>query len=444
MRSLLLTLACTLSALSAAPALVAQTGGLIIGTAYDSLRRAPLGGAEVQLRGSTRHAVADSNGRFRFDALTPGPYTLELTHPALDAAGIYVLTSQATVDGTRPAVVQIGSPSLTTVWQRVCGRPTPFGTSDTAVVFGSVSDAATRTRFAGATVTASWRALRSLGTEVAVQPLGARVRTDSLGNYYICGATNDVTVRVRAYAGGDSSGAIDLLPAGGPVQRRDFTVGQSLVRRATLRGVVLQADGVTPLPDAQVVVEEGRQRFADGNGRFVIDSLPSGTRWLVVRAVGQTPSAQAVDLRDGDTVMVRVTLEAAPVVLDTVRVVSRISKELEEFEARRRTGFGFMITEDQIKHRANMRSVFIGVPQLRVVGPAVGQFSLVYEVPSGGTCVPIIFIDGRQGAIHELYAFVPAQIAAVESYSRTSTVPVRFQTAMPSCGVLVVWTKTLQ
>ena len=124
-------LACTFSAL--VPSLGAQTTGLILGTAYDSLRRAPLGGAEIQVRGTPRRVIADSTGRFRFDAVAPGAYTLELTHPALDAAGIYVLTAQAAVEAARPAVIQLASPSLTTVWQRVCGRPTPFGTSDTVL-----------------------------------------------------------------------------------------------------------------------------------------------------------------------------------------------------------------------------------------------------------------------------------------------------------------------
>lgn len=436
--------ACTFSALPLV--LAAQSTGTMIGTAYDSLLHAPLAGADVHVRGTLLRAVTDSAGRFRFDAVPAGAQTLVLTHPGLDSAGLYGLIAPTTVQPDRPALVTIASPSLATVWRLLCGRPTPFGTSDTALAYGTVSDAATGSRYAGAGVASSWRALRVVGpADVSVRPLGDAVRTDSLGNYYACGLTADVTVRLRAYAGGDSSGAVEIAPGGRPVVRRDFTVGRGAVRGAALRGAVVRADGVTPVPDAQVIVEEGRQTFADANGTFLLASLPAGTRWLQVRAVAHTPVGQAVDLRDGDTVQVRVALAVAPIVLDTVRVqATRMSAEMAGFEERRRTGFGFTLTEAQIKYRTNIRAVFVGVPHLRVVGPAVGQFSLVFQLPSGATCVPTFFIDGRQGAQHELYAFAPDQIAGVEFYARPSTVPTRFQTSMNECGAIVVWTKTLQ
>lgn len=419
---------------------------MIFGTAYDSLLRAPLVGAEVHVRGTMLRAVSDSTGRFRFEAVPTGAYTIELAHPGLDSAGLFALTAPVTVDTGAPAMVHLSSPSVGTIWRRLCGRPTPFGTRDTAIAFGTVSDAATGTRFAGATVRAHWRALQVLGpTDVSVRPLGGGVHTDSLGNYYACGLSTDVTVRLRAHAGEDSSGAVEIAPGGRAVVRRDFTVGRGALRQGVLRGVVVRPDGVTPVPEAQVIVEEGRQRFADENGAFVLDGLPAGTRWLVVRAVGHTPAAQAVDLRDRDTVQVRVTLALAPVVLDTVHVrASPMSQEMKGFEERRKTGFGFMLTEEQIKHRVDMRTVFRGVPQLRVIGPSLREFQLVLQTASGGTCVPTFFIDGRQGAVHELYGFAPDQLAGVEVYSRPALVPARFASSMSECGAIVVWTKTLQ
>ena len=439
-------LLCGIGAVLAFP-LQAQTpvpSGMILGTAYDSLRRVPLAGAEVQLRGQPRRATSDSTGRFRFEALEPGSYVLDLTHPALDAAGLFVVTARVTVAADRPAAVTVASPSLSTAWQRLCGQPTPFGASDTAIVFGMVSDAATGTRFAGAGVHGSWRSLRAAGgANVAVQPVGISVRTDSIGMYTMCGVTTDVTVRLRAYAGGDSTGAVQVRTMTGPLVRRDFTVGRAVVRRAVLRGQVTRSDGGAPVPDAQVTVEEARQRYADQTGAFRLDSLPAGTRWLLVRAVGYMPAGQAVDLRDDDTAFVRVTLDVAPVELDTVRVVTRMSREMAEFEERRKSGFGFILTEEQVKYRQNMRSIFIGVPQVRVIGPSIGEFRIEFQLPNGGTCTPTIWIDGRPGALPELYAFVPEQIAGVEFYARASTVPLRFQSVMNPCGVVVFWTKTL-
>lgn len=421
-----------------------QAQGTIVGTAYDSLSRSPLAAADVHIRGTLLRAVTDPNGRFRVDAVPAGAHLVVVTHGGLDSAGLFALTAPVTVD-TGPVAVAIASPSLTTIWRRLCGRPTPFGTGDTAIAFGTVSDAATGTRFAGAAVRATWRALRVVGPgDVSVRPLGAMVLSDSLGNYYACGLTADVTVRLRAFAGGDSSGAVEIVPGGRPVMRRDFTIGRGAVGQAALRGIVLRPDG-TPIADAQVIVEEGRQRFAGADGTFLLEGLPAGTRWLHVRAVGYLPAGQAVDLRDADTAQVRVTLAPAPVVLDTVRVqVTPLTREMQGFEERRRSGFGFILTEEQLKQRANMRSVFLGVPQLRIYGPAVGQFSLAFQTAAGGTCTPTIFLDGRQTALVELYDLSPTQLIGMEAYGRPATIPPRFQTAMNACGVVAVWTKTLR
>jgi len=83
-------------------------------------------------------------------------------------------------------------------------------------------------------------------------------------------------------------------------------------------------------------------------------------------------------------------------------------------------------------------------PQVRVIGPSVAQFHIEFNLPSGATCIPRVYIDGRPGALHELYAFAPDQIAGVEFYTRASTIPLRFQDVMNPCGVVVLWTKTLQ
>ena len=63
------------------------------GTVYDSLLHASLRDADVWLRGSDRHARTDGNGRFRLDSIAPGRYTLLVSHPGLDSAGVFTLAA---------------------------------------------------------------------------------------------------------------------------------------------------------------------------------------------------------------------------------------------------------------------------------------------------------------------------------------------------------------
>src|SRR2546425_1054243 len=61
------------------------------GTVYDSLLHAPLRGADVWVRGREQHVQTDSDGRFHFDSIAPGRYTLLVSHPGLDSAGVFTL-----------------------------------------------------------------------------------------------------------------------------------------------------------------------------------------------------------------------------------------------------------------------------------------------------------------------------------------------------------------
>src|SRR5947207_15833112 len=105
--------------------LVPQIAGAqrsVVGTVYDSLLHAPLRGADVWVRGSERHAQTDSDGRLRVDSIAPGSYTLIISHPGLDSAGLFTLAVHVTVTGSAQTMVRITTPSLPTLWRRRCGQ----------------------------------------------------------------------------------------------------------------------------------------------------------------------------------------------------------------------------------------------------------------------------------------------------------------------------------
>jgi hypothetical protein len=113
----------------------------------------------------------------------------------------------------------------------------------------------------------------------------------------------------------------------------------------------------------------------------------------------------------------------------------------------RRAEFGFVVTEEQLAGRVSMRSIFLGIPKVRIVG-SLTAFQVALAAPLGGICEPTLYIDGRRAQQYELLDFRPQQIAAVQVYPRPTTAPVRYQgvsvvTAGDVCGAVLVWTKTL-
>jgi len=62
--------------LAVAPTTAVAQGGTIIGSVRDSLHDVPLHRVEVFLKGTTRRAISDEAGSFRFEGLSPGRYEL--------------------------------------------------------------------------------------------------------------------------------------------------------------------------------------------------------------------------------------------------------------------------------------------------------------------------------------------------------------------------------
>src|SRR6267143_138968 len=94
------------------------------GTVYDSLLHAPLRGADVWVRGSERHAQTGADGRFRLDSIIPGRYTLLVSHPGLDSAGLFTLAVPVNITADETPV-NVATPSLATLWRRRCGQELP-------------------------------------------------------------------------------------------------------------------------------------------------------------------------------------------------------------------------------------------------------------------------------------------------------------------------------
>lgn len=146
----------------AVAAILAQTAAAqttVSGIVRDSIARAPLGGAVVQLVAvgdgaqSARTATADAAGRFQISDVPDGRYHIGFFHPVLDTLGVEPPLREVAITQQRPARVDLSTPSAARIRAAVCGD------DGQGVAMGVVRDAETRAPIAGATVDAQWTEL---------------------------------------------------------------------------------------------------------------------------------------------------------------------------------------------------------------------------------------------------------------------------------------------
>jgi len=435
----------------------------IRGTVYDSLLHSPLIGARVWVLNSSRATETDHHGRYRLDSVLAGPQVVTFSHPALDSIGLSSFASAVTVSAGDVNTVLLAVPSHATFWRAACGT-FHDATSDSGLVFGAVTDVRTGARLMGARVTVSWVAVtRARRGRWVVDHPAREVTTDSLGLYYVCGVPVEYLFSAGAQAGPFASGLAEAVVDIRGIAKRDLSVSHEGEwdevdpaapggRRglATVMGTVRGERGGR-LPGALATVDDAEPvAEADSAGVFVLRDLPAGTQMLMVRRVGDFAWRQAVELRNRDTLRVDVGMREATV-LDTLRVVASpvLAAVIEEIDLRRQTAFGYFLGPAEIRQRPNTRSLFEGIPSLKVSGRP-DNFHLAVATPRSilgagenamGGCPARVFIDGFPADEEQLSSMVSTQIFAVEVYPRPTVNIGRYAASFDDCGVVLVWTK---
>lgn len=455
----------------------------VTGIVYDSVARRPLAGATVQLARAdsasvARATVSDESGRFTIDALPAGRWLASFVHPVLDSLGLEPTVTPLEVRDGAPTRLALAVPSPLRIHAAVCGASTA-ATDSTGVVIGHLRDAATQAGLENARVVARWLELviGPSGTTRSVPALVAS--SDARGWFAICGVPLGAEVALQAARGEDSTAVVPVEVPATRLLRRDFYLGATelvvtsdadapasatsdtlrplttVQRRgaARLDGVVRRVQGRVPLAGAQVTISgSGVTATTDSAGRFALRGLPPGTQLLVTRALGYMPDERVVDLVEGRTPGVDVSLTTVQHVLDTIRVVgSRVfDSDRSGFERRRRGGRGYYFGPEEIA-RLRPRYVselLVGVPrfQTTALGDIVmrrGLSGSLYR-RSGTTCSPVLFVDGLRSPMvgtTDLNAWLRTDvIAGIEVYNSPNQVPAEF-TSLSDCGTIVVWTK---
>ncbi len=458
------------STLLAAP-LQAQTStpaaarARIRGEVIDSVRNRVLTGATVQLAatdnsGRILSTTSNLRGIFQIDDVPPGTYLVGFLHPFLDSLGVESTLLRLEVSTDDPISLTLATPSAATLIEARCGAPTadlPRG-----MFFGTVRAASGAPLAAPARVRAQYNTNRVTERGLERVP-NVRIATSTTeGTFAVCGVPANTAITVRGFSGADSSGFVELPVPGNGLLLRDLVIGAAqrvqqrstagsarvtsvLTGKATLRGVARNQTG-QPVSGARVTLwGTGVEATANASGQYQFAALPEGSYTAEVRAVGFQPHRAPVDLFATRDNVLDLTLTPLVTTVDTMRVRANRAVPLEEFERRRKLGFGHFLTEDDIKKKGPtyMGDIFRGLPGV-VTMP--GQFGrdrvLIRGTGMTGDCAPAIFLNGlyvniEDGDLDNIIN--PKDVRAIELYSRVASIPLQFQTRN-GCGSAVIWT----
>lgn len=443
------------------------------GVVFDSVAGKPLASAFVQVAmvsdpSLSRSVRADDKGRFRVDSLQAGSWMLAAMHPRIDSLGIEQLARVVSVSARGEQRITLAVPSARRLVREACGdsatgdgtgylhgrlRRMP-GTSDPAQL-GVVE-----VRWVDMLVSVTKGVGVTRVPRREVMPAGAD------GAFTVCGLPPGGTVRVRGFAGRDSTGIVELVVPEHGIARQDLAVGvvthvsvdSQQVRRGlgTLRGRVTGPGGA-PLPNVAVIVwgAESPAR-SDSAGYWQLRQLPTGTHTVETRALGYQPERQIVDIGDataGNELLV--TLNRT-VTLDTVRTralrASLFEPTIRAFEKRRQIGIGTYRGPEEIDRIMPFEAahLFGTIPGVRIVpwmekSLMMGNRILMRGGSTGEPCTPDLVVDRMRingdvhnGLIDQWVLF--SQVRAVEVYQALTGTPPEFLRVGNQCGTIVIWT----
>lgn len=445
------------------------------GTVFDSVARHPLGNATVQLVSAQDARIgwttqSTAAGAFAFDSVPAGTFFLGFHHPSLDSLALEPRLLQLT---TRPGATlqaNLAIPSPATLRTTLCGADAVR--DSVTLMQGYVRSSLTGAAAAGAEVMVQWTEIALGRGGIYGTPKRTVAETTAEGGFAVCGLPASGSVQVQAWSAAGSSGLVDFDIPENQFIRRDLYVGPSVTRTIAIapdsgaenippfeisvmrgdervRGMVRRSEG-TPIAGARLAVSgSGFEATTGSDGTFTFDSLPAGTQTLEVRALGFLPMRHLVDVMVGSVRSTDVVLESFGVFLDTVKVRAErafTSKQLEEFEKRRRFGNGFFLNEDEIERRNPLFATDLvrEAAGVHVLPATMGRSQVLMRAPGGGVCRPAVFVDGQRILISgddHLDQFVNSQdVRGIEVYSRQNRTPLEFTSLVDGCGSIVFWT----
>jgi len=215
----------------------------------------------------------------------------------------------------------------------------------------------------------------------------------------------------------------------------------------SVTGIVMDSAG-TPIPGVEVTaLKAAKVVRTDTAGRFSLSALPPGSSDFTFRRLAYSPLVLSILVPAGDTTSVEVTLGVTALRLTGVVVQEHAAqlRFLEEFESRRRRGFGHFVTRAQIERRNPLllSDMMRAIPGAVVMRGANGRAALRFARVGRDNCPPQFFVDGLQVDGFSIDDMPPDDVEGIEVYAGASEVPPEFNRMRGTtiCGTVAIWTR---
>ena len=235
------------------------------------------------------------------------------------------------------------------------------------------------------------------------------------------------------------------------VTRGDTT--RALPNLGTIDGIVSDTN-LAPIRGAFVSILSSKIRVGTGpNGRFRITRVPPGPYLVIVKRAGYHPVSSVVEVPSTDTVRLSYTLtESAITLAPMVATEKEVSARMRDFESRKRFGLGEFMTREEIEKRNPVfaTELFRKFGTINV-GPShstsVAEYFALSKREGGtvglGACPMTVYLD--QVPLPTPFNLdllpPPKDLAGIEVYAGSATIPPQFNGYNRGCGVILVWTK---
>lgn len=421
------------------------------GVVFDSLAGRPLSDAFVTAEPGGATATSDSLGQF---VIVSDERVTQLAafHESLDETGISGLVAQRPVDAQRWTDALLTTPSMLTIWRGVCAAEYESEAYQ-GVLVGTVVLPDGRTRIPEARVRVQYQVIVPGSGLAQIQEREAR--TDSLGNFAVCGTPSAGEVAVLGSTETAESSPVLLELVERPVRRIDLVlapVDGPMNRWPTLTGQVVSEDG-TPIPNARLsVTGKDGLVLTDSSGNFAVSAVRPGSRMISVQADGHIPVASPVNVLYDTTPGLTIGMSRAFNIpgFEGFAITERTSirPARRAYEERRRSSIAVFLDSATVLEAGSVRAALSQVPFLELRRPLASDDSTQFEVLGRGfglgvqSCQAFVFLDGQLVENVVVSEVTAESVAAIELYRSASQVPPPFAEFVDrDCSAVLLWSR---